>query len=69
MPTPGSTDLCLIVRTRIDEFGPRLNGLGIAVELGPVEREGATGALRSIYVRDPDGNLVELANSEWAGVR
>jgi len=38
-----------------------LKALGVAIELGPVERTGAQGAIRSIYLRDPDGNLIELA--------
>jgi catechol 2,3-dioxygenase-like lactoylglutathione lyase family enzyme len=61
-PTPGSTDLCLIVRTPVDEVVARLVDLGVAAELGPVERDGAISPLRSVYLRDPDGNLVELAN-------
>ena len=52
-PTPGSADLCFLV----DE----LDVGGLDVVEGPVERTGATGQLRSVYVRDPDGNLVELS--------
>jgi catechol 2,3-dioxygenase-like lactoylglutathione lyase family enzyme len=52
-PTPGSADLCFLV----DELDPG----DLDVVEGPVERSGATGAIRSIYVRDPDGNLVELS--------
>ena len=54
-PTPGSADLCFLV-DHLD-----LEELGVEIELGPVEREGAVGPLRSVYVRDPDGNLVELS--------
>ncbi len=52
-PTPGAADLCFLV----DELDPA----GLDVVEGPVDRTGATGGIRSIYVRDPDGNLVELA--------
>ena len=52
-PTPGSADLCFLV----DE----LDAAGLDVIEGPVERTGATGTIRSVYVRDPDGNLVELS--------
>lgn len=61
-PTPGSADLCLLVATPIDEVAAELEDAGIPIELGPVERTGARGPIRSIYVRDPDENLVELAN-------
>jgi catechol 2,3-dioxygenase-like lactoylglutathione lyase family enzyme len=53
VPTPGSADLCFLV----DE----LDMSGLDVIEGPVERTGATGTIRSVYVRDPDGNLVELS--------
>jgi catechol 2,3-dioxygenase-like lactoylglutathione lyase family enzyme len=52
-PLPGSADLCFLV----DE----LDIAGLDVVEGPVEREGAAGRLTSVYVRDPDGNLVELS--------
>jgi catechol 2,3-dioxygenase-like lactoylglutathione lyase family enzyme len=60
-PTPGSGDLCLRLAGPLDDALARLAEHGIAVELGPVPRTGARGPLRSVYVRDPDGNLVELA--------
>lgn len=66
-PTPGSADLCLIVSRPVTEVKALLEEKGIAVELGPVERTGAFHKLTSIYVRDPDGNLVELANERFAG--
>ncbi|NJL19663.1 MAG: VOC family protein [Leptolyngbyaceae cyanobacterium SM1_3_5] len=61
-PTPGSADLCFLVRTPIEQAAAYLKSLGIAIESGIVSRTGATGQLRSIYIRDPDGNLLELSN-------
>ena len=60
--TPGSADLCFITRTPVEGVLRVLEDHGVSVEQGPVERAGATGQLLSVYVRDPDGNLVELAN-------
>jgi catechol 2,3-dioxygenase-like lactoylglutathione lyase family enzyme len=61
-PVAGSGDFCLITETPIDEVKAHLIACGVTVELGPVPRTGATGRLSSIYFRDPDGNLVEVAN-------
>ena len=60
--TPGSADVCLVTRTPVEGVLRVLDEHGIAIEQGPVERVGATGPLLSVYVRDPDGNLVELSN-------
>ena len=60
--TPGSADLCLLTSTPVEGVLRVLEEHGVAVEQGPVERTGATGPILSVYVRDPDGNLVELAN-------
>ena len=61
-PTPGGADLCFLVNGPLQEVMEELATAGIPVELGPVERAGATGPLCSVYVRDPDGNLVELSS-------
>jgi len=61
-PTPGSGDLCFIATTPMPEIIAHLHRCGAAVEVGPVEREGAAGRLVSVYIRDPDGNLIEIAN-------
>jgi catechol 2,3-dioxygenase-like lactoylglutathione lyase family enzyme len=58
---PGSADLCFIVAESIEDVVRQLAEDGIAIELGPVPRTGATGSLASVYVRDPDLNLVELS--------
>ena len=60
-PTFGSGDFCLIAAAPLDEVLAHLRSQGIAIEAGPVARQGAVGKLRSIYFRDPDGNLVEVA--------
>jgi catechol 2,3-dioxygenase-like lactoylglutathione lyase family enzyme len=60
-PAPGSADLCFLIEGSLAEAASLLAEAGIAIELGPVERAGAAGTLESIYVRDPDGNLVELS--------
>jgi catechol 2,3-dioxygenase-like lactoylglutathione lyase family enzyme len=61
-PTPGSGDLCLVTDEPLERVLERLQALGIPVEAGPVPRTGAVAPLRSIYLRDPDGNLLEIAN-------
>ena len=62
-PRPGTADLCFITETPIAAAAAHLESLGIDIEMGPVERTGAQGTLNSIYCRDPDGNLIEIANS------
>jgi catechol 2,3-dioxygenase-like lactoylglutathione lyase family enzyme len=60
-PTPGSADVCLLVEGTLDDVERELERAGVVIELGPVPRTGATGPVRSLYLRDPDGNLVELS--------
>jgi catechol 2,3-dioxygenase-like lactoylglutathione lyase family enzyme len=60
-PTYGAGDFCLIAAVPLDEVIAQLREQGIAIEAGPVARRGALGAIRSVYFRDPDGNLVEVA--------
>ncbi len=61
-PKAGSGDFCLIASTPLDEVIAQLQRLNVPIELGPVPRTGATGPIRSVYFRDPDGNLVEVSN-------
>ena len=61
-PTAGSGDLCFIAATPVDEVIRELDAAGVAIEEGPVERTGAIGRIRSIYLRDPDQNLLEISN-------
>jgi catechol 2,3-dioxygenase-like lactoylglutathione lyase family enzyme len=60
-PTPGSLDLCFIADRPLDEVQQLLLQRGVKIEEGPVLRTGARGQIRSIYVRDPDANLIEIA--------
>lgn len=64
-PTPGSGDLCFIVDD-VAAAEARLRAEGVAIIEGPVPRTGARGAILSIYCRDPDNNLIELAAYEPA---
>lgn len=61
-PTPGSGDLCFITATALAQVRGELEAAGVAIVDGPVRRSGATGPILSLYVRDPDGNLIELSN-------
>ena len=61
-PTPGSADLCFIVVTPLAEVIAHLQAQQVAIVEGPVQRTGATGPIRSVYLRDPDQNLIELSN-------
>jgi catechol 2,3-dioxygenase-like lactoylglutathione lyase family enzyme len=61
-PTPGSADFCLITTTPLSDVAAHLSAEGVAIVEGPVKRTGATGPLLSIYFRDPDRNLIEVAN-------
>ncbi|MDR0770866.1 MAG: VOC family protein [Burkholderiales bacterium] len=60
-PTPGSADFCLIAEGPVDAIIAHLKQAGIAVEEGPVARTGALEPITSVYCRDPDDNLVEIA--------
>ena len=60
-PTMGAGDFCLITETEIGNVVAHLERCGVAIEVGPVPREGALGRMTSVYFRDPDGNLVEVA--------
>jgi catechol 2,3-dioxygenase-like lactoylglutathione lyase family enzyme len=61
-PTPGSADLCLITDDPIEQVIDRLHAEGVPIVEGPVDRTGALGSIRSVYVRDPDANLIEISN-------
>jgi catechol 2,3-dioxygenase-like lactoylglutathione lyase family enzyme len=61
-PTPGSADLCFVVLTPLQVVVERLRAHGTEILLGPVKRTGAQGEMQSVYVRDPDGNLIELSS-------
>lgn len=60
-PVPGSADLCFIASGRIEDVISELRLRGVEIENGPTPQTGATGEMRSVYFRDPDENLVEVA--------
>jgi catechol 2,3-dioxygenase-like lactoylglutathione lyase family enzyme len=62
--TPGSDDLCFLTAAAPDEVVAHLNACGVAIEEGPVRKQGARGTLRSVYCRDPDGSLIEISSYE-----
>ncbi len=61
--TPGSADLCFLSDQPLDAWQAQFDAHGVTVEEGPVRRTGATGPIMSLYVRDPDGNLIEVSTA------
>jgi catechol 2,3-dioxygenase-like lactoylglutathione lyase family enzyme len=62
--TAGSDDLCFLTSAAPDEVVAHLKSCGVAIEEGPVGKQGARGKLRSVYCRDPDGSLIEISSYE-----
>ena len=62
VPVPGTAEFCLVLARPLDGFIRHLRRCGVDIEYGPAETAGAEGTIRSICFRDPDGNLVEVAN-------
>jgi catechol 2,3-dioxygenase-like lactoylglutathione lyase family enzyme len=60
-PLPGSADLCFVIDDALEEFIKHLNDNNIEILEGPVARTGALGAINSVYIHDPDQNLIELS--------
>jgi catechol 2,3-dioxygenase-like lactoylglutathione lyase family enzyme len=65
-PTPGAVDLCFTTDMPLNDVAAHLRSQSVAIELGPVDKIGARRALRSLYFRDPDGNLIEVSNEVGA---
>lgn len=61
-PMPGAIDICLITPTPLAQVMEHLRLIGIPIIEGPVHRTGATGPIVSVYIRDPDSNLIEISN-------
>ncbi len=61
-PTPGSADICFITPISLEHVIDLIKSFGVEIVDGPVRRTGAMGTIESIYVRDPDGNLIEISN-------
>jgi len=66
VPTPGAADLCFITPVELNKAVTHIESRGVEIIEGPVGRTGATGAIQSVYFRDPSGNLIELATEVGA---
>lgn len=62
LPRPGTADLCFLSTAPLPDIVAALRGEGVMIEHGPVEQIGAQAVMDSVYVRDPDGNLIEIAH-------
>lgn len=59
---PGTADLCFVTAVGPEDVVGHLHGCGVAIERGPVRKDGALGEVASVFCRDPDGNLIEIAS-------
>jgi catechol 2,3-dioxygenase-like lactoylglutathione lyase family enzyme len=59
----GASEICFLTETPLTVLVDRLRDMGVSPVEGPCQRSGATGNLTSIYLRDPDGNLLEISNA------
>ncbi len=66
-PVPGSEDVCFLTSTPLNEVIAHLQATDVEIIEGPVERTGAQSKLLSVYLRDPDGNLIEISNEIHKG--
>lgn len=60
-PAPGAIDICLISKSEMSEIVKHLTAKGVSIEQGPIQRTGALGPIQSVYIRDPDLNLIEIS--------
>ncbi len=63
-PVAGAVDICLLSDVTVENWCKRFEEFSVSIENGPVAKTGAMGPLWSIYVRDPDGNLIEISNQK-----
>lgn len=61
-PAPGTADLCFVARGPLEDVVRHLMSRDVEILHGPVKKEGALGTMKSVYLRDPDGNLIEVSS-------
>ncbi|MDO5632435.1 MAG: VOC family protein [Paracoccus sp. (in: a-proteobacteria)] len=62
VPAPGSDDICFLTQSTPDEVVRHFQDCGVEIVEGPTDKSGALGRLCSVYIRDPDGNLIEVSS-------
>ena len=68
-PSPGSADLCFLTDLHVKRIVEQLAEKKVKIVDGPVQKTGAKGPIISVYIKDPDGNLIEIANQKSTSTR